>query len=75
MSISGYIPERVFPYGMFTDILMRKSEDSGVAVIPDIKCKSPAEGDLIPETDAAGLAAEFEGRRACDIRGHGERPF
>lgn len=59
MSISGYIPERVFPYGMFTDILMRKSEDSGVAVIPDIKCKSPAEGDLIPETDAAGLAAEL----------------
>ena len=59
MSTGGYIPERVFPYGMFADIIMKKSEDSGIAVIPDIKCKSPAEGDLIPEADAAGLAAEL----------------
>jgi indole-3-glycerol phosphate synthase len=44
---------------MFADIIMKKSEDSGIAVIPDIKCKSPAEGDLIPEADAAGLAAEL----------------
>jgi indole-3-glycerol phosphate synthase len=59
MSTGGSMHKRVYPYWMFADILMKKSEDSGIAVIPDIKCKSPAEGDLIPETDAAGLAAEL----------------
>ena len=59
MSTGVYIPDRAFPYGIFTNILMKRSEEDGIAVIPDIKCKSPAEGDLIPEADAADLAAEL----------------
>ncbi|HEY8348934.1 MAG TPA: indole-3-glycerol-phosphate synthase [Clostridia bacterium] len=59
MSTGVYIPDRAFPYGTFTNILMKRSKENGIAVIPDIKCKSPAEGDLIPEAYAAVLGAEL----------------
>ncbi len=47
-----------------SDVLRRKFESHGIAVIPDIKCKSPAEGVLIKESDPVSIAVELAGNGA-----------
>lgn len=59
MNTGGSIYERFFPHAMFSYKLIMKSQNDGIAVIPDIKCKSPAEGVLVPEAIAADLAVEL----------------
>ena len=59
MNTDGSTAESKFAYGRVTDILRKRSEAEGIAVIPDIKCKSPAEGQMVSDSDAADLAAEL----------------
>lgn len=59
MSTGVFTREDFFARAAFSYRLMKKSRYDGIAVIPDIKIKSPAEGALVPPADAAGLAAEL----------------
>jgi len=50
----------------FTAALADRSGDGRVAVISEIKRRSPSRGDLAPDLDPASLAAEYElGGAAC----------
>jgi indole-3-glycerol phosphate synthase len=50
----------------FTDAIRRVSEEWGMAVISEIKRRSPSKGDLDPTLDPTVVAAEYEaGGAAC----------
>lgn len=51
----------------FLDALKRRKDDGGIPLIPDIKCFSPKEGDLMMGRDPVLLARQLEQAGACAV--------
>ncbi|MBV8462115.1 MAG: indole-3-glycerol-phosphate synthase TrpC, partial [Acidimicrobiales bacterium] len=51
----------------FAEELRRTAEGDGIAVIAEIKRRSPSKGDLDPELDPAALAKEYEAGGAAGL--------